>query len=55
VRGIDGDDAGTNFSCAKGNLDAPFWKMTVSCGLHSRRALKEWVQETLEMLQGMEP
>jgi DNA-binding PadR family transcriptional regulator len=31
--------------------DAPFWKMTVNYGLHYSRALKEWAEETLKVLE----
>jgi PadR family transcriptional regulator AphA len=30
--------------------DAPFWKMTLSYGLHHSRSLKEWAEETLVSL-----
>jgi hypothetical protein len=33
--------------------DAPFWKMTVSYGLHASRARERWAVETLVMLDGM--
>jgi DNA-binding PadR family transcriptional regulator len=32
--------------------DAPFWKMTLSYGLHRSSALKEWAEETLTALEG---
>jgi DNA-binding PadR family transcriptional regulator len=32
--------------------DAPFWKMTLSYGLHHSRALKSWAEETLGKLEG---
>jgi DNA-binding PadR family transcriptional regulator len=35
---------------ARNHPDAPFWKMTVSYGLHSSRALGEWAEETLKVL-----
>lgn len=35
----------------KGHPDAPFWKMTVSYGLHASRALKAWAEETLGLLE----
>jgi PadR family transcriptional regulator, regulatory protein AphA len=38
----------------KGHPDAPFWKMTVSYGLHSSHALKAWAEETLSVLKGQE-
>ena len=39
---------------ARNHPDAPFWKMTVNYGLHISRALKEWAEETLKVLEGME-
>jgi DNA-binding PadR family transcriptional regulator len=38
---------------ARNHPDAPFWKMTVSYGLHNSRALKEWAEKTLKVLDGL--
>jgi PadR family transcriptional regulator, regulatory protein AphA len=38
---------------ARNHPDAPFWKMTVSYGLHHSRALKEWAEETFRVLDGL--
>lgn len=44
VRGIDERQAR--------HPDAPFWKITLSYGLHHSRAVKEWAEETLAGLAG---
>lgn len=36
---------------AKGYPDADFWRMTVSYGLHSKRAELAWAEETLSVLK----
>ena len=43
VKAIDGEHA-------RNHPDAPFWKMTTNYGLHRSRALKEWAEETLKVL-----
>ena len=35
----------------KGHPDLPFWKMTLSYGLHQARALRDWCDETLAALE----
>jgi PadR family transcriptional regulator, regulatory protein AphA len=44
VRGIDEGQAR--------HPDAPFWKITLSYGLHHSRSVKEWAEETLAGLAG---
>jgi PadR family transcriptional regulator AphA len=35
----------------KGHPDLPFWKMTLSFGVHQARALRDWCDETLVALE----